>query len=110
MVINVGCRDESVRLGAMSLAREESKHLAKYFRQIFQVDWHINHQRHQNVVTCTVHTPTGQLHAEARADTIAHAILEASRMIEAQRRRAKRREIADRHSGAFDAVEVSGTR
>ena len=110
MVINVGCRDENVRLGAMSLAREESKHLARYFRQVFQVDWHISHVRHERVVTCTAHTPSGQLHAEARADTVAHAIMEAARMIEVQRRRAKRRQIAHRHGDGASPLSAAPSR
>jgi ribosome-associated translation inhibitor RaiA len=97
MVVTIGCRDEGVRAGAGVLAREESHHLERYFRQILEVDWHIAHVRHEYVVTCTVHTNNDKLAAVGRADTLSHGILEASRMIQAQRTKAKRRRLSERH-------------
>jgi ribosomal subunit interface protein len=98
MVVTIGCRDERVRGGAGALAREESRHLERYFRQILEVDWHVAHVRHEFVVTCTVHTNNDKLHAVGQGDTLSHAILEASRMIQAQRAKAKRRRLSERHA------------
>lgn len=98
MVITVGCRDEHVRAGATHLAREASHHLERFFHHILEIDWHVVHIRHEFTVTCTAHTPNGHFHAEASAATLALAIAEAARVIESQRRRAKRRALGGRHS------------
>lgn len=100
MLITISFHDAEGTPGLRRYAQALSQELAKVFKQVLSVEWHLSSERHLCLVRLQVHSRNGFYRASADDRTFRAALGQAAEKLMDQRRRRKDIERGARRKGA----------